>query len=124
MLTIRDDQLQILKKAKPKNFEDEMVKHLNRFFLDQCLQMGEEEVRKAIQYGIKRAAEYGILPQREICKYINVMFVFGRDFDKDKKLPWASKILQNPLSQSSNWVIKDLYEVAIQKAGEGSGYTS
>ena len=38
-----------------------------------------------VQYGIKRAAVYGFTAKRDVCKYIDLMILFGRDFDTDKR---------------------------------------
>jgi hypothetical protein len=46
-----------------------------------------------IQYGIKRAASYGIQLENDVRKYIEVMLLLGPDFDKDPKYPWATSIL-------------------------------
>jgi hypothetical protein len=56
--------------------------------------MGEGGLREFIQYGIRRAAHYGITAKRDVCKYIDVMVVLGRDFDKDARYAWASNILE------------------------------
>ncbi len=108
----------------PKNFEDRMVNHLYKCFSGPCKKIGELQVRKAIQHGIERTKKYGIISQRDICKYLNIMFVFGKDFDTNPNFSWARKILSNPSSHSPSWVIKDLYDAAIQNADDGQGYDS
>lgn len=71
-----------------------MVVHLKKFFPRQCEAEGEPQIRKTIQYGIERAAAYGITAERDVCKYIDLMIVFGSDFDADEQLPWAGEILR------------------------------
>ena len=123
LLKLRKEQMEALRHSASRNFEDRISRHLNRFFPAQCGKSGAEEtLREAIRYGIKQAKDYGIVTQRGICKYLNVMFVFGRDFDKNPDFPWASKILQNPSSQSPDWIVKDLYDAAIKNADKGRGY--
>jgi hypothetical protein len=53
----------------------------------------DAQLRDTIQYGTKRAAGYGITDRRELCKYIDLGVVFGRDFDTDRCSSWAGKIL-------------------------------
>ena len=53
----------------------------------------DAQLRDTIQYGTKRAADYGITDRRDVCKYIDLAVVFGRDFDTDRRSPWAGKIL-------------------------------
>lgn len=93
MLLVRSEQMAVFSAAAEKEFEDWMVAHLNRFFADRCKRMGEEALRELIRYGIHRAASYGLTIRREVCKYIDVMLVLGRDFDKDPRHERARQIL-------------------------------
>jgi hypothetical protein len=93
MLTIRPRQAAVFSQLEVQKFEDWMVLHLNRFFPEPCRAAGETEVRKLIRHGINRAAIHGFSAKREVCKYIDLMVVFGRHFDTDKRFPWAAEIL-------------------------------
>ncbi|MEM7153896.1 MAG: hypothetical protein AAF799_13690 [Myxococcota bacterium] len=46
-----------------------------------------------IRHGVTRASGYGIESELGICRYLNLMFVFGRDFDRNPRLSWAREIL-------------------------------
>jgi hypothetical protein len=46
-----------------------------------------------VHYGVLRAAVYGITAKRDVCKFIDLMIVFGRDFDTEKGSRWARDIL-------------------------------
>jgi hypothetical protein len=94
MLTIRPEQLAVLSQPHVKRFEDWMLAHLKKFFPKESESAGESGLRETIQHGIKRAAVYGIVSERDVCKYIELMIVFGRDFDQDEKVPWAGQILR------------------------------
>jgi hypothetical protein len=96
VLTIRPEQLKIFSQAEVQEFEDWVLAHLRRFFPRQCDATGEWSLRSTIQYGIQRAAVYGITDRRDVCKYIDLMVVFGRDFDTDQRLSWAGEILKKP----------------------------
>lgn len=95
MLLIRKAQMETLRKAAQQGFENKMLAHLNRFFPDACAAMAESGTREIIRYGIGRAKRNGFESEREVCKYIDVMVVFGRDFDRDTNLPWATEILSD-----------------------------
>jgi hypothetical protein len=49
-----------------------------------------------VRHGIQRAKVYGIKSRRDVCKYIDLMIVFGRDFDTNKRTGWAREILKRP----------------------------
>jgi len=76
-----------------RDFEDRVVTHLRKFYPAECANLGEEQIRRLIRYGIVRARSYGLTSERAACIYVDVMFAFGRDFDRDPSLPWASQVL-------------------------------
>jgi hypothetical protein len=93
MLTIRREQIETLNADLRRRFETRMVAHVNQFFRQRCELLGEGGVREWIVAGIERAAGYGIKAEVDVCRYIDVMFVFGRGFDTDPRYPWAARIL-------------------------------
>lgn len=100
MLTIRERQMAVFADVEIKKFVEGMVVHLKKFFPRQCEAMGEPQLQETIRYGIKRAAAYGITTKRDVYQYVDLMVVFGRDFDTDNGLPWASEILNRRNSPS------------------------
>jgi hypothetical protein len=93
MLTIRRAQIAILSQLEVQKFEEWMLVHLKKFFPRQCAAAGDRRLREMVQHGIQRAAAYGITARRDVCKYIDLMIVFGRDFDTDRRSLWAGEIL-------------------------------
>ena len=125
MLKIRKEQNDELAKAAVKRFEDWMVVHLNKFFPDHCKALGEDGTREAIQYAIKCAAGYEIVSERDVCKYTDLMFTFGRDFDKDPNLPWAGKILNDEaLKAQPTKKTNRLYKTAMRNVAKAAGINS
>jgi len=95
MVIIRNEQMDKLGKDEARKFEDKMVAHLKEFFPDTCEELGEPGVRKSIRHGVERAESYGLVDEQDVCTYIDVMYVFGQDFDRDPECPWASRILND-----------------------------
>lgn len=93
MLTIRREQIEALNADMRRRFEIRMVAHVNQFFAQRCQLLGDAGVREWIVAGIERAAKYDIKAELDVCRYIDVMFVFGREFDVDPRYPWATRIL-------------------------------
>jgi hypothetical protein len=93
MLTIRREQIEALNADMRRRFEARMVTHVNQFFIQRCQLLGDVGVREWIVAGIERAAKYGIKAEVDVCRFIDVMFVFGREFDTNPRYPWASRIL-------------------------------
>jgi hypothetical protein len=112
MLTIRKEQMAVFGPLGQKAFEDRMLVHLKKVFPEQSETLGEPKLRETIQYGTQRAAAYKIISERDVCKYIDLMIFYGRDFDKDPNLPWAQTILQNKAIRDPNSKIERLYKAA------------
>ena len=91
MLEIREEQMAVFDQAARKSFEDEMVQHLAEFVPKQCEVIGEQQVRKVIQLGIERARIYSLTIRGPVRFYIELMFVFGSDFDTDPLLSWPPR---------------------------------
>lgn len=116
MLTIRDAQMAAFSQAAMRRFEDWMLRHLRQFFPAQCLSLDETALRELVRYGIARASTHGITMERDVCKYIDLNTVFGRDFDTDTRFPWAARVLRR--IQSPTTKIQSLYWFA--KTGGGA----
>jgi hypothetical protein len=101
MLVIRDEQLAAFSEAGRKRFEAWMQAHLRRFFPRQCDALGDTKIEETIRYGIERAKSYGITVKRDVCKYLDLMVLFGRDFDTSPRLPWAGRILKGKASAAA-----------------------
>jgi len=108
MFKLRQEQMAAFTQAVLQNFEDRMVVHLNQFFPEQCTMLGEPKVRETIRYGIQRAASHGIVVERDVCKYLDLMFAFGPDFDQDPRHPWAAEILNDPKTTDPETRLKRL----------------
>jgi hypothetical protein len=60
--------------------------------------------------GIQRATAYGIEDNSDITVYLDLMIVFGREFDQ---LPWACAILEDSDISSSADRVAWLYDAAV-----------
>jgi hypothetical protein len=96
VLTIRQEQLEVIRQSHLQKFEDEMVGHLKKTQVEHWKVMGEEDGRKVIRLGIKQAGSHGFTRRGPVRFYIDLMFTFGSFFDTDPQYPWASTALLNP----------------------------
>lgn len=120
-LIIRPPQMDAFTASAVSGFEDRVCVHLNKFFPEQCEALGQADTRDAIRYGIARAAAYGIESERGVCKYIDLMFAFGRDYDVDDDLPWAAGILADETITDPKERIEKLYRTALRRIREAQG---
>jgi hypothetical protein len=112
MLTIRKEQLAVFGPVGKNAFEARVVAHIKKVFPEQSQTLGEPKLQETIQYGTQRAAAHRIISERDVCKYIDLMILYGRDFDKDPNLPWVQSVLQNPAIRDPASKIERLYKAA------------
>jgi len=112
MFVIRKEQLEAFGPLGKKAFEDRVIAHLKKVFPERSHTLGELKLRETIQFATQRAAAYRITSERDVCKYIDLMILYGRDFDKDPNLPWALAILQNQTIRNPSSKIERLYKAA------------
>lgn len=116
MLTIRKEQLAVLAAEEMRKFENRLLVHVKKCFPEQYREEEEAKIRKTLQYGVQRAAAHRFSCEREICKYIDLMLVFGSDFDRSS---WASSVLDNP-EIGPKRKMKQLFKAAVSQ-GKTSG---
>jgi hypothetical protein len=116
MLTIRKEQLAAFGPLGKKAFEDRMIAHLKKVFPEQCGPLDAPKLRELIQHGTQRAASYQITSERDVCKFIDLTILYGRDFDKDPALPWAQSVLQNQAIRNPTSKIERLYKAAKKQS--------
>jgi hypothetical protein len=112
VLKIRPEQRDALGAVHLASYEERMLSHVNHFFPEQCEALTEEQTVEAIREGIQRAAAYEIVAERDVCKFTDLMFAFGRDFDSNPEYPWAREILRDPLLPNSHIRMDRLFQAA------------
>ncbi|MBL0158376.1 MAG: hypothetical protein IPP47_14925 [Bryobacterales bacterium] len=90
MLMIRKAQMHTLGRERHKDFARRAGQHLCASFAE-CAALPPEQLRTFVSDGIAKAARYGIESEQEVCKFLNLLVVFGPEFDTE--LAWARKTL-------------------------------
>ncbi|MGA2600478.1 MAG: hypothetical protein ABSH09_26220 [Bryobacteraceae bacterium] len=109
-MLIRNPQIQSLEAAALRNFENEMVEHLFQFARRHSEVVGAESVRNTARMGMERAAKYGFDNRGPVRFYIELIAMFGMDFDTDPQYPWAADALRNPAIPDQMERAERLYE--------------
>ncbi len=95
MLTIRNEQMSVLRKYMLKQFENRALKHLTEKLPNECNMLGGESVRETIREGIERSKAYGVVTEYDVRRYLEWMIILGPEFDTDAKTAWAGGILRS-----------------------------
>lgn len=114
MLLIRETQMDALRNELLERFVDEVLDHVREFFDVRCTELGEDGTRALIRDSIDRALAYGIERKNEVCKFVDISFVFGRGFDQEQ--PWAQPILRSDSPPEQR--LQELFEVAVRRADD------
>jgi hypothetical protein len=93
-------------------FELWAADHLRRFFPSECRQLGSNRLAELIRQGIARAQSYGFKANPDVCRYLDIMLVFGATFDRD--LPWAKEILEDDRIVLPGMRMDLLHEAAVE----------
>jgi len=94
MLVIREAQNKAFEDDALRRFKEEMVEHSKEFSPQLCDVLGEQQLRVAVSQAMQRADEYGFTNRGSIRLYIEMMFLFGSDFDSDPQYPLFGEILK------------------------------
>jgi hypothetical protein len=94
-MKIRTAQVEVLERSVREAFENELITHLQAFAPGHYRFLGKGVFRRIVQSGIERAARYGLTNRGPIRFYIELMFMFGSEFDSDPWLPWAGGCLND-----------------------------
>jgi len=113
MFTIRKGQITVFEKNAYTCFEDDMVEHLRSFAGKHCEVIGEKKVRETIQSGIERAKKYDLTNRGPVRFFIEMMFMFGSEFDTDPQYPWAVDILNDDTIPGQMFRAERLYDEMI-----------
>jgi hypothetical protein len=119
MLVIRREQMEVFRQAILAAFENEMVAHSKDFSPRLCEVIGEEQLRVAIRRAMGRAGGHGLTERGPVRLFIELMFLFGSDFDTDPQYPWAAKFLQSSEDQMQR--AERLYERTLDYQDKVSG---
>jgi hypothetical protein len=94
-MIIRESHQQVFADDLQKQFEDKMVIHLRAAFAEEAEGREEEELRQFIRRGIDKAFAYEITIEYDVSRFIEYMFCYGEDFDRNKNLEWVQPVLNS-----------------------------
>lgn len=95
MFTINNNQIRALDEHAMRAFEQQLVAHAKTFAPRLVQTTSDEGLLLIVQNGISRAKKYGFTNQGPVRFYLELMLMFGSDFDTDPQLPWATEVLKS-----------------------------
>lgn len=95
MLTIRENQHEVLREAARVVFLDHMEKHVCTHFATVLATVKSDQLREILIRQWARANSYGLTSEMGVCSWLNVVFTLGEDFEKQPGYTWALPLLEN-----------------------------
>ncbi len=93
MLTIRAEQMAAFATLGEVKIGERALLHLRNCIPEVCSALSESELREIVSWGRRRSRGYGIEREYDFFRYLNLMFMFGFEFDTARQYPWASRTL-------------------------------
>lgn len=91
-MVIRTEQMVQMEKYAERAFESEMANHLREFAPARTQSMGDESLKTMVRAGLSKARGHGFTVRGSVRLYLDLMCVFGSDFDTDPQYPWAAEV--------------------------------
>ncbi len=113
MFRIRQAQIDVFDDAQSADFETFMVEHLGRFAARHAKILGEDQVRTVIRLGVGNARKYGLTKRSPVRLFVELMFIFGSQFDSDPQLAWAGQVLNDPAIADQKEKTRQLHRLAL-----------
>lgn len=97
MIRVQERQLsEVGHRLAAEHFEEAMIAHLRGFSPWQAEILGEAGMRAVIRLGVARAEAHRVTSADAVRFYLDLMLMFGSQFDTDPLVPWAGAILRDP----------------------------
>lgn len=116
MLLIRDEQMRVFAEDATRRFAERLCVSLRSQFPEHCAALGPHGLEAEVQHGIAAARSFGFVSSTDICRFLNLQIVLGRDFRLRPENAWAAAWLDpfDELSPSAR--MQGLYEEAVFRA--------
>jgi hypothetical protein len=93
MLKIRDEQLAAFSLLAQQEFEKALATHVREFAPKHAEVLGDAGTLQVVRMAIQRGEAYGFTGVGPLQLFLDLMFLFGSEFDSDFQYPWAARIL-------------------------------
>lgn len=94
-MAIHRGQWDVLSAHALKRFEDRMVLHLEEYAPAAVRPVSDDDLRRLIRDGIRRAAGYDVVDSVDVERYLELMIDYGAGFDTAEETRWAGDVLRD-----------------------------
>ncbi len=94
MLTIRQEQMEVLSAHMRNQFEQRMIKHLRAKFPDRTKDLPDKRIHLVVQDSMRKAKGYHIEYEDDIRRFIEYLVIYGIRLDTREETQWIGDILR------------------------------
>lgn len=94
MVKIRKTQMKMLSEYTLRQFDHRMAVHLRTTFPKQTEDLPEAQLQVRIRTGVAQAAQYDVIIEDDVRRYLEYMTMYSVDFDTNPRSAWAGEILR------------------------------
>jgi hypothetical protein len=95
VLTIRNEQVEALRKMMEQSFVDKTVDRLRAADPQGAAALGEDGVRRFVERHIAEAAGHGIDLSLDVERYVSLMYGIKQCWNEAEDSPWVNSILND-----------------------------
>ena len=93
ILTIRAEQMEVLRRTMRERFQQRMVRHLRQRFAEQTKELDDQALARLVEERMQEAGEFGIRGERDLQRYLEYAVEVGSDFPEAPGLKPVRRIL-------------------------------
>ncbi len=100
MFVIRKHQMEALARSQEERFRQEMVDHVKTYFPEARARMNDAALHRHVAEVLDKASTFELTSRRDLCRFLNLTMVCGKDFDTARKTRWIhDKIMSCPVDE-------------------------
>ncbi|WP_338803059.1 hypothetical protein WDV76_11725 [Xenorhabdus griffiniae] len=94
-IELNEDQWYMLKKHSFNTYIDELVVHCNESYPYLGIKSGKDALRTTLEDAVEKAKNEGFDQRGAVQFYIDLLILFGTEFQTDPQYAWIKTILDN-----------------------------
>jgi len=119
MLQLRIAQVRTFDSLHHRSFLLRLREHLRGYFPIECQALDEQGLERVTRLGLDQAKAFGLAKERDLVKFLNLIFVFGEDIGDCH--PSLLRCFTRPGLGSPSLRLERAYELALGVADDGLG---
>ncbi len=101
MLTIRNEQMAVLRRHYFDSFVERMLVHLRAAHPSRTVRMSTTELSDFVRAGVRKAKSYRVRSEDNLETFLDFAMIYGLDCFELPGFEWARRVLESSLGQAA-----------------------